>query len=331
MSDRIAVFNQGKIEQIGTPAELYEHPATPFVAGFVGVSNSGQRLSGPARSDRLDGAALTIRPEKIHLLPSRAPPAGRGPVHRRRPDPRRGLPGPVHPLPGRAGRRLRALTWSSSSRTWKRPRWRRLRRAGGGCAWCWKRAHNRPVRRPGRSRWRAMQNSPSTAGAQPRPRTPGRLDWQAPLDLPLPPPLAHARWCCSARRCSGWGSSTWARWRRCMLSTASSTWTIHRPGGAAVHAANLRAAVHAGQPGHRRAHRADGGGGDGRLRGAGLPAGLLHGPLRLQPRYKGLAVPGVLLPLWSSYLVRVYAWRLILAKEGIFNWFCSSGSTWTGC
>ena len=39
MSDRIAVFNLGKIEQVGAPADVYEHPATAFVAGFVGVSN----------------------------------------------------------------------------------------------------------------------------------------------------------------------------------------------------------------------------------------------------------------------------------------------------
>ena len=39
MSDRIAVFNQGRIEQIGTPAAMYEKPATAFVAGFVGTSN----------------------------------------------------------------------------------------------------------------------------------------------------------------------------------------------------------------------------------------------------------------------------------------------------
>ena len=39
MSDRVAVFNQGKVEQVGSPAELYEQPATAFVAGFVGVSN----------------------------------------------------------------------------------------------------------------------------------------------------------------------------------------------------------------------------------------------------------------------------------------------------
>src|SRR6478672_9170093 len=39
MSDRIAVFNAGRIEQVGSPAEVYEQPATAFVAGFVGVSN----------------------------------------------------------------------------------------------------------------------------------------------------------------------------------------------------------------------------------------------------------------------------------------------------
>ena len=39
MSDRLAVFNHGAIEQLGTPAEVYERPATGFVAGFVGVSN----------------------------------------------------------------------------------------------------------------------------------------------------------------------------------------------------------------------------------------------------------------------------------------------------
>src|SRR5438876_1080996 len=43
MSDRLAVFSEGRIEQIGTPAEVYEHPQTEFVAGFVGVSNVLER------------------------------------------------------------------------------------------------------------------------------------------------------------------------------------------------------------------------------------------------------------------------------------------------
>jgi putative spermidine/putrescine transport system ATP-binding protein len=68
MSDRIAVFNQGKIEQIGSPAEIYEHPATGFVAGFVGVSNlvSGELAQRITGSD----ATFSIRPEKIRLASS---------------------------------------------------------------------------------------------------------------------------------------------------------------------------------------------------------------------------------------------------------------------
>jgi putative spermidine/putrescine transport system ATP-binding protein len=58
MSDRIAVFNHGRIEQVGTPVEVYEHPATEFVAGFVGVSNVLQR----------GGRRFTVRPEKIVML-----------------------------------------------------------------------------------------------------------------------------------------------------------------------------------------------------------------------------------------------------------------------
>jgi putative spermidine/putrescine transport system ATP-binding protein len=64
MSDRIAVFNGGRIEQVSPPVELYEQPATEFVAGFVGVSNLLER----------DGRRFTIRPEKIQLLdPAQTP------------------------------------------------------------------------------------------------------------------------------------------------------------------------------------------------------------------------------------------------------------------
>ena len=65
MSDRLAVFNHGRVEQVGTPAEVYERPATGFVAGFVGVSNL---LEGDAASAIVGSpGAVTIRPEKIHL------------------------------------------------------------------------------------------------------------------------------------------------------------------------------------------------------------------------------------------------------------------------
>jgi putative spermidine/putrescine transport system ATP-binding protein len=71
MSDRVAVFNQGGIEQMASPAELYEHPRTAFVAGFVGISNlvAGELAQRIAGSDR----PVSVRPEKIHLEPASTP------------------------------------------------------------------------------------------------------------------------------------------------------------------------------------------------------------------------------------------------------------------
>jgi putative spermidine/putrescine transport system ATP-binding protein len=76
MSDRIAVFNDGRVEQVGTPAEVYEHPATPFVAGFVGTSNlitddAARQLLGEA-------GTFSVRPEKValHVAGDAAPAAG---------------------------------------------------------------------------------------------------------------------------------------------------------------------------------------------------------------------------------------------------------------
>jgi putative spermidine/putrescine transport system ATP-binding protein len=66
MSDRIAVFNEGRIEQVSSPIELYEQPQTEFVAGFVGVSNLLER----------DGSRFTIRPEKVQLVDPAATPNG---------------------------------------------------------------------------------------------------------------------------------------------------------------------------------------------------------------------------------------------------------------
>jgi len=70
MSDRLAVFNEGKIEQVGSPADVYEHPQTAFVAGFVGVSNILER----------DGRTITIRPEKIRMSDEEAGEGERGAV-----------------------------------------------------------------------------------------------------------------------------------------------------------------------------------------------------------------------------------------------------------
>jgi putative spermidine/putrescine transport system ATP-binding protein len=58
MSDRLAVFDAGRIEQLGAPVDVYERPASEFVAGFIGISNLLER----------DGRRFTVRPEKITLL-----------------------------------------------------------------------------------------------------------------------------------------------------------------------------------------------------------------------------------------------------------------------
>jgi spermidine/putrescine transport system ATP-binding protein len=103
MSDRIAVMNDGSIEQLGPPREIYEHPRTRFVAGFIGTSNllrgtaasidaggavldfgtvldssDGQRVQVPLRDVAAapgDELELTVRPEKISLAAD-APQAG---------------------------------------------------------------------------------------------------------------------------------------------------------------------------------------------------------------------------------------------------------------
>jgi spermidine/putrescine transport system ATP-binding protein len=89
MSDRIAVMNDGIVEQLGSPREIYEHPRTRFVAGFIGTSNlltgTVARVSGdsaviePSGDERIivpvrhaavgsgSQIELTVRPEKIEL------------------------------------------------------------------------------------------------------------------------------------------------------------------------------------------------------------------------------------------------------------------------
>jgi spermidine/putrescine transport system ATP-binding protein len=87
MSDRLAVMHGGRIRQLGTPREVYEEPATAFVADFLGVSNlmsgtadgsggvtvDGVRLEARAGDARASGAVrVTIRPERVELEPEGA-------------------------------------------------------------------------------------------------------------------------------------------------------------------------------------------------------------------------------------------------------------------
>src|SRR3970282_1405963 len=71
MSDRLAVFDRGRIEQLGPPTDIYERPETPFVAGFVGTSNLvdaelARRIAGTAQG-------FSIRPERIRIVGGGAP------------------------------------------------------------------------------------------------------------------------------------------------------------------------------------------------------------------------------------------------------------------
>ncbi len=99
MSDRIAVMNQGLIEQLGSPREIYERPQTPFVADFVGVLNAmeirvdevrdltavmrvggGERVEVPVPTGASTGQRLTaaVRPERVRVQPAGAADNGTG-------------------------------------------------------------------------------------------------------------------------------------------------------------------------------------------------------------------------------------------------------------
>jgi spermidine/putrescine transport system ATP-binding protein len=74
MSDRLAVMNNGLVEQLGRPRELYEQPATRFVAGFIGTSNI---IEGTVRSSTPTEAALAVGPDEVVTVPLRqATPTG---------------------------------------------------------------------------------------------------------------------------------------------------------------------------------------------------------------------------------------------------------------
>jgi spermidine/putrescine transport system ATP-binding protein len=88
MSDRIAVMSQGRVEQVGAPKEIYEEPATAYVADFLGVSNlmeasahgfgdggcvvrlgEFELVAGQGEQDSRGPARITIRPERVDLEP----------------------------------------------------------------------------------------------------------------------------------------------------------------------------------------------------------------------------------------------------------------------
>jgi putative spermidine/putrescine transport system ATP-binding protein len=73
MSDRIAVFKDGRLEQVGSPEDVYDRPETPFVADFIGTSNAADGAAAVA----LFGAdgQFALRPERVRVLDSSGQPA----------------------------------------------------------------------------------------------------------------------------------------------------------------------------------------------------------------------------------------------------------------
>ena len=135
MSDRLAVFNRGRIEQIGTPADVYEQPATPFVAGFVGTRNL---LTGEAaRAVIGEDGVFTVRPEKIRLAEPDPPAADD--------EARRGARSARSSTSGRtratSSRSTRAASWSSRSRTCETSSMEALTAQGRPVRLIWKRRH----------------------------------------------------------------------------------------------------------------------------------------------------------------------------------------------
>ena len=127
MSDRLAVFNRGRIEQVGTPAEVYERPATRVRGRLRRDVEPAHAARRRARSSASDGT-FTVRPEKIRLArPDRR--------RRRRRDRRHGRIREVvylglgYPVHRRARRRRRSRRHPAEPR--RPPRWRRCRRRAG--------------------------------------------------------------------------------------------------------------------------------------------------------------------------------------------------------
>ena len=313
MSDRVAVFNRGKIEQIGSPAEIYENPQTSFVAGFVGVSNI---VSGAA-AEQITGQAGTfsIRPEKIRMVASGNADARRLVC---------GVAGVVRDVVY-LGMHTRYLVELERRQRFDRrpaePRNDLDGRAGG------QRARGQAgvaARLQPRDCGRAERVSMATTDAVSAPDhdTPTDHHCVVSRQLSLSPPDAFAAFAAAADAAvAGRGLSriaVGAAGAELLLSRR-----LFRADRPPVFDQDLRAVVHSRPTS------------DIVLRTVGMAAAvtivcaLIAFPLAYYMaryasyRIKGLLYLGVMLPLWSSYLVRVYAWKLILAQEGIITWFAN--------
>ncbi len=291
MADRIAVFNDGRIQQLGTPEEVYNKPRTRFVADFVGSSNVltpdvAARLGGPRRD-------ASLRPEAIRLgaaTSGETAVTGRllssaflGATHRLTVD----VEGARIAVSAPAGSAVPAIGETVTS----------------------------PFRPPTCIRWRPHdQRQPSCRRCRARPR-------------PHRPPLRHALAPSAAfRRHAAATAAALARHHLCRLALCAarqSFFSIDDFSGLVTYEltlstygqllsdANFDIIVRTVSMAALVT-----------LASAAVAFPIAYYAARYaKGRMKAFFYLAVMLPLWSSYLVKVYAWKLILAKEGILTWF----------
>ena len=314
MSDRLAVFNLGRIEQIGTPEQIYERPATAFVAGFVGASN----IVDAATAERLVGRrqAFSLRPERIRL--GLDPTTARRRPRRRRHGDRASsttAPAPGSRSPSTAAHVL-MVDRPNDVRNQVRPEPGQRVRLSWHAAPCsrWARATRHERRRHRAAACAAQTDVRPRAAVCPRSCTAaaGLLTL-----LLLAPALA-------------WLGIVYLGSLFALL--VQSFFGFDDFSGQVVHEFTLRSYA------ELLTNRANL---DIILRTVSMAAAVTLGAALIgfpiayvMARYatgraKALFYLAVMLPLWSSYLVRVYAWKLILAKEGVVSWaFAETNLGW---
>ncbi len=286
MADRVAVFSQGRIEQLDTPRELYNRPQTAFVASFVGSAN----VVGRAAAQALTGSdrAFAIRPELIDLLAPGEPAAGRvRPVRRR--SRRRALSRREQPAAREGGRA------HDAGRGAGRDRWRRCRGPDDGRTRASCLAAR--TRRPAAGLTMAGRAEFSLQGRQ-----------AFYFALLLAPPLlwlgiVYLGSLFTLLLQSFYAIDEFTARIVPEFTLATYRQLLTQPAHIDIILRTLLMAV-----------------------AVTLAAAVIAFPVALYmaryagPRMKALFYVGVMLPMWTSYLVKVYAWRLILAKQGIASW-----------
>ena len=299
MSNRVAVFNEGKIVQVGTPTSVYERPESRFVADFVGSSN----VLPPAFAERHGGVAkwTSLRPEKIAVHRFGRVRAGEARLDRRR-DQDGELPGRGDPLQCRGGQDAHQ----------RRGPGRRYAVQAGRC----RAAH---LARNGHGHHGGGRVTQAAALA-----TDGReesiltrasdLFFQRPKLLTfllLLPPLL-------------WIGVVYVGSLFALL--LQSFYSLDDYSGLIVHEFTLSTYAQLLEEANLQII----------LRTVMMSAlvtiacAIIAFPIAYYAaRYargwtKALFYLAVMMPLWSSYLVKIYAWKLILAKEGIITWLAKS-------